>query len=390
MPRGIAWGIGKGLDGKESTHLAIQEALNNLGSARPAFAIVIASREFVAGEVLNEVVSHLGQTPIWGFSTYTPLTGEGEQPRSVIIALFSGHELKAQVHFWPAFAHDSPGTALEVKQLLSSRENPPSGILFVADGVNGDASQVCAALKNNLQPQAGFLAAGEIRAGRTFQMGGAHSASGALSMAEFEGKFRLGAGQGTGWKDIGLDFQVSKARGAWIQTLNGIPVAEIFSKTFGYPGRDWARPPLTDMARVYCLGIEPSLGSTDLTYRSSLHVEVDGSLRVNAPVPEGQVAHLLVGDRKACLEAARQAVEQAQQNLGKARPLLALVLVDLAWHYLFEAHQGQLAAEIQKALGKTPMVGAYTLGQAFQVKSEAGLRLENQWLQVIILGEAEG
>lgn len=390
MIRGIAWGIGKGLDGKESTHLALQEALNGLGSARPAFAIVIASREFVIGEVLNEVVSHLGQSPIWGFSTFTPLTDEGEQPRSVIVALFSGHELKAQVHFWPAFAHDSAGTALEVKQLLSTREILPQGILFVAEGVEGDASQVCEALNDNPQPLAGFLAAGEIRAGKTFQVGGAHSGSGALSMVELEGKFRLGIGQGTGWKDIGLDFQVSRARGTWIQTLNGLPAAEIYSSTFGYQGRDWARPPLTDLARIYCLGIETAPGAVNLSYRSSLHIEVDGSLRMNAPVPEGQKAHLLIGDENACLEAAHQAVQQAQQTLGKARPLLALILVDLAWHYLFEAHQRRLTAEIQAALGNISMVGAYTLGQVYRPQPEASLRLENQWLQVVILGEAEG
>jgi hypothetical protein len=98
---------------------------------------------------------------------------------------------------------------------------------------------------------------------------------------------------------------------------------------------------------------------------------------------------LLVGDRNACLEAARQAVAQALQMLGKARPLLALVLVDLSWHYLFEARQAQLAAEIQSALGKIPMVGAYTLGQVFRPQPEANLRLENQWLQVVILGEGE-
>jgi hypothetical protein len=351
MTRGIAWGIGKGLDGKESTHLAIQEALNNLGSARPAFAIVIASCEFVIGEVLNEVVSHLGQTPIWGFSTFTPLTSDGEQPRSVVVALFSGHELKAQVLFWPAFAQDSAGTAQEVRKLFADRQINPQGILFVADGVNGDASQVCTALQEYQSPLAGFLAGGEIRSGKTFQMGGAHSGSGALSMAELEGKFRLGIGQGSGWKDIGLNFQVSRARGAWIQTLNGVPAAEIYSKTFGYPGRDWARPPLTDLARIYCLGIETGPHSSDLSYRSSLHIEVDGSLRMNAPISEGQTAHLLVGDRNACQEAALQAVRQALEGLGKARPMLALVLVDLAWHYLFEAHQKNLMNEIQTALG---------------------------------------
>jgi hypothetical protein len=389
MIRGLAWGIGKGLDGKESTHLAIQDALNSLGSARPAFAIVIASREFVINDVLNEVVSHLGQTPIWGFSTSTPLTELGEQPRSVIVVLFSGHELKAQVHFWPGFAHDSAGTALEIQQLLSMKETTSQGILFVGDGVNGDASQICSVLKGNPTPLAGFLAAGETRAGKTFQMGGAHSGSGALSMADLEGKFRLGIGQGTGWNDIGLDFLVSRARGAWIQLLDGQPAAEVFSKTFGYRGREWAHPPLTDLARIYCLGVENIPGELELSYRSSLHVEVDGSLRINAPVTEGQRAHLLIGDRNACLEAARQAVAQALQTLGKARPLLALVLVDLAWHYMFEAHQGQLTAEIQTALGAIPMVGAYTLGQVFRPTPEAPLRLENQWLQVVIIGESE-
>ncbi len=389
MTRGIAWGIGKGLDGKESTHLAIQDALNNLGSARPVFAILIASREFVISDVLNEVVSHLGQTPIWGFSTSTPLTEQGEQPRSVIIVLFSGYELKAQVHFWPGFAHDSAGIALEIQELLSMKEIPPQGVLFVTDGVNGDASQICAGFKDSLPPVAGFLAAGETRAGRTFQVGGAHSGSGALSMAELEGKFRVGIGQGTGWKDIGLGFQVSRARGSWIQTLDGLPAAEIFSKTFGYRGREWAYPPLTDLARIYCLGVENIPGELELSYRSSLHVEVDGSLRMNAPVTEGQTAHLLVGDRNACLAAAHQAVDQALLMLGKARPLLALVLVDLAWHYIFEAHQGQLTSEIQAALGPIPMVGAYTFGQVFRPTPTAPLRLENQWLQVVILGENE-
>jgi len=163
-------------------------------------------------------------------------------------------------------------------------------------------------------------------------VGGAHSGSRALSMVELDGKFRLGIGQETGWKDIGLYFQVSRARGTWIQTLNGLPAAEIYSSTFGYQGCDWARPPLTDLARIYCLGIETAPGAADLSYRSSLLIEVDGSLRMNATVPERQKAHLLVGDRNACLEAARQAVHHAQQTLGKACPLLALILVALAWH----------------------------------------------------------
>ena len=147
-------------------------------------------------------------------------------------------------------------------------------------------------------------------------------------MAELQGKFCLGIGQGTGWKDIDLDFQVSRAHGTWIQMLDGVPAAEIYSRIFSYRGPDWMDPPLTDLARIYCLGIENAPWELELSFRSSLHIEVDGGLRINAVVTEGQKAHLLIGDRDACLEAARQAVKQALQSLGKARPLLALILIE--------------------------------------------------------------
>jgi len=147
---------------------------------------------------------------------------------------------------------------------------------------------------------------------------------------------------------------------------------------------------LTDLARVYCLGIETGPGTQDMSYRSSFAYRSGRQPADECPCHRRQKAHLLIGDRNACLEAARLAVQQALQNLGKARPLLALVLVDLAWHYLFEAQQAQLTAEIQTALGKIPLVGAYTLGQVYRPQPEATLRLENQWLQVVILGEAEG
>ena len=141
----------------------------------------------------------------------------------------------------------------------------------------------------------------------------------------------MGVGMGTGWQDIGIDFQVDRSKGAWIQSLDGLPAAEVMAKVFGYSARDWAFPPLTDLARLYCLGIETAPESPDWVYRSLLHVEVDGNLRVNAPIPEDQAAHLLVGDPDACLTAAREAAREAVQSLGKGDP---------CWHWCWLTWRG--------------------------------------------------
>lgn len=200
----------------------------------------------------------------------------------------------------------------------------------------------------------------------------------------------------------------------WVQTLDAAPAVETYARYFGYSPREWAFPPLTNMARLYPLGVEMSSatlepagdplaanGATrtispttagDLLLRSPLRVEVDGSLRMSAPVPQGAVVHLMVGDPDACLQAARQASQTALDALtaGRAniRPILAIALVDVAWQYLFETRPTQVAAALKATLGDIPLVGAYTLGQIARPQPGAAPVIQNQNLAVVVFGEA--
>ena len=128
-------------------------------------------------------------------------------------------------------------------------------------------------------------------------------------------------------------------------------------------------------------------GNSELIIRSPLQVEVDGSLRMNIPVAEGQVARLLVGDRNACLEAARQAARTALKALAGAKPLLAVALIDQAWQYLFQSDSMRLISAIKAETGDVPLLGAYTLGQVCRQRLEGFVRVYNQNLLVIVFGE---
>jgi hypothetical protein len=259
--------------------------------------------------------------------------------------------------------------------------------LLAADGINGDISRVCAALTDFSSPVAGCLASGNTLQGRTFQLAGSQFGSGALACATLEGAMGLGIGIGHGWSDVGIFFEINKARDNWVQQLNGVSAAEAYSRYLGYPGREWVVSPLKELVRLYPLGIELTPGNSELIIRSPLLVEADGSLRMNIPVAEGQVARLLVGDRNNCLEAARQAARTALKSLAGTRPLLALALIDQAWQYLFQADATRLISAIKAEIGEVPLLGAYTLGQVCRPQREGYVRVYNQNLLVIVFGE---
>jgi len=389
MSRNIAWGIGRGLDGREAAREAAQQALDLLGGARPSLAIAFVAQEFKISDAQSGLSSLLNNAPVWGFSTICPITSEGEQPRSVVVALISEVELKAQVQWFPNFSQNSSGTADEIVQSFRNEILQPQGVLLAADGINGDVGKVCSALADNNICIAGCLTTGDYHIGKTFQMGGNQSGSGALSVLILGGRFRLGVGIGHGWQDIGIHFKISKVRDLWVQLLDKIPAAEAYSGVFGYQVRQWASPPLTDLVRLYPLGVEIFPGSSDLVLRSPLHVEADGSFRMNAPVAEGEVAHLMVGDTDACVKAARNAAKQALVSIGNATPLVGLVLVDIAWKFLFETRMSQVMSILHMSLGDIPLVGAFTLGQIARPVEGAAPILYNQQIQIALLGELE-
>jgi hypothetical protein len=180
---------------------------------------------------------------------------------------------------------------------------------------------------------------------------------------------------------------------------------------FGYPARDWAFPPLNQMARLYPLGLLAPASSRppapvaqaqspqeelvreqvakDLLLRSPLRIEADGSFRMNATVSDGTEAYLMVGSLSACQRAASAAAEQALAALEGARPVFALVLADLAWQMLFEAQPGADIAAVQAALGEgIPVAGGYTLGQ---IMPQAGAppQFLNQHMLVVLFGETQ-
>jgi len=377
-------------DGREAGLQAAHQALNQLGASTAAFAIVISPYHYDAAQVGNGVAGLLGNTPILGFSSSATLGKEGLSQQSVMVALLSGEHLQAETHWFSDYGQSSADAAGRLAQLLRYQQRPAQSILVFADGFNGDAEQFLVALPEDT-PVVGGLSTGDSYNGTAHQIAGGQSGPSSLAAAFLRGKFRVGVGYSHGWQPVGPRARMTRSRGFWLRTLDGRPASETYAHLFGHPAREWALPPLNSVPRLYPFGIDVGRGSEDLLLRSPLRVEADGSFRMNVQLREGSDAFILVGIPSACEEAARQAARQARLSLGRAKPVLALVLVDLAWQMLLQAQPGaEMAALRQELSPDLPVIGGYTLGQIVPPGEGAGgSRFLNQHMLVILFGEEE-
>jgi hypothetical protein len=258
--------------------------------------------------------------------------------------------------------------------------------LVTADGLNGDAHQLCATLPVGNYALAGCLAGGDLRRVNTSQIGGKKAGSGGLAAALISGEFAIGIGYSHAWQPIGAYFTITEARGPLVKMLDGLPAYETYARLFGYTPQEWIVSPLNELARLYPLGIE-QVERSQLLIRSPLRIETDGSLRMSTSIPEGSIGHLMVGSIERCLKSAADATRQALAQLGEARPRLAIVLADISIQMLLEAQPGSEVGVVQSVLGhEVPVVGGYTYGQV--TRTDSGMpELLNQHIIVIVLGE---
>ncbi|HXD12337.1 MAG TPA: FIST N-terminal domain-containing protein [Anaerolineales bacterium] len=381
MTLNVSIGSAQALNGREAGLQAAHQALNKLGTAAASFGFIIASHQYQARDVISGASGLLGDTPMIGFSSPVGLTAEGLRPNSVVVALLSG-DFQAETQWIPTYAQSARETGAKLAKLFTEKEN--RGLLFFADGFNGDADQLCSALAG-LTPLAGALSSGDLHTAHSYQLAGPQTGSGSLAAAYLRGDVRIGVGSAHGWNPVGSQFRVTRSRGFWLRTLDGRPASETYAQLFGYPAREWAFPPLSHLARLYPLGIEQG---ENLIVRAPIRVEADGSFRMNAPVRDGVDAYLLVGSRTSCEQAAQQAAQQALQQMQGVKPAFALVLVDIAWEMLLKSYPGAEITAIQEILGKNiPIAGGYTLGQIVPGKDAGPPQLLNQHIVVVVFGE---
>lgn len=386
MPIKVSVGQAFSVEGRDAVARAVYEARLPLGNTPVDFAIVIASVEYDFQAVFNSAKTQVGDVPMIGFSTTGELTASGSHRRSVVVALMVDDSLDYRSEWLPGFSNKGVQVMREMFDQLSLTSENKGLLVFIADGLSGEYEEMIQHMPPGRYQLAGGLAAGDLRIGRTHQLGGNRSGEGGLAAAFFSGEnLRVGVGTAHGWNPVGASFRISDVSGPWLRGLDDEPAIESYARLFGRPAQDWVTPPLNTLVRLYPLGIIREDHS--LVVRTPLRVETDGSLRMSSHLKEGSVGQLLVGSRDKCLAAAREAAIQALDQLGDTAPKFALVLADLSWQMIFQGYEGAEIEAIQDTIGaKVPIAGGYTFGQFTHMDGAPRAEFLNQHIEIVLFG----
>src|SRR4026208_403329 len=161
MTLNVSIGTAQALNGREAGLQAAHQALNKLGSVAANFALIIASHQYQARDVVSGVSGLLGDTPMIGFSSPVGLVSEGLRPNSVVVALLAG-DFQAETQWMPSYAQSARDTGAKLAKQIAEKDN--RAFFFFAEGFNGDADQLCAALPGSF-PLAGALSSGDLHTG---------------------------------------------------------------------------------------------------------------------------------------------------------------------------------------------------------------------------------
>jgi hypothetical protein len=372
------------VEGREAVAQAVYKARAVLGNVEVSFGIVIASVEYDFQAVFNAARMQIGEAPIFGFSTTGELTSTGSHRRSVVVVLMVDEDLDVRSDWLPVAADRSTQSLRELLDNLDLSSEQKGLLLLAADGFGSDYEEMVQSLPAGRYQLAGGLAAGDMRLGHTFQLGGDRFGEAGLAGAFLAGEhLKVGIGVAHGWQPVGAKMVVTASSGQWLRTLDGLPAAEGYARLFEKPAREWGQPPLNTLVRLYPLGFEEQDHS--LTVRSPLRMEVDGSLRMNVHPREGGTVQLLVGSRERCMRAAREATEQALEALEGESPRFALLLADVSWQMLFQGYETAEVQAVQAVLGpEVPIAGGYTFGQFCHPGGAHRPGLLNQHIEVVL------
>lgn len=203
------------------------------------------------------------------------------------------------------------------------------------------------------------------------------------------GQAKVGYSCKHGWKPLGKPRTVSRVDGHIIKSIDNKKAIGLYEEYFLDEVKNIKLARLEQLAIRYPLGIYIE-DENEYVLRNAVDILSDGSIVCQGEIPEGAEAHIMIGNKESCRQAAVDAATEARAGLQGKQPKLVLIFESLGRHKL----QGRSTfKEIQSVKGilghNTPIFGMYSHGEIAPLKSEDKIRktyLQNESIIILAIG----
>jgi hypothetical protein len=366
-------GISAARDVARAARETVGEALCHTRAA--AFALVLCTDAYDVEALAAALTRELGEIPWAGCCGAGVFAGVEMLEQGVVVGVLDSADASFGVGVGGPVstrAREAGRDAVAGALAALSGRRAHRSFIVLPDALTGDAASVIRGAVQEAGAGAGWVGGGagdNLRFVRTAQFALGKAWHDSVVVVAIESDRPTSVGIRHGWHPYGPPTMVTRAHGATAVELDYQRAFEVYRQVAHDNGDDVSEGEFARFAMTHPLGIPQPNG--EYVIRDPLAVELDGSLRCVAEVPDGSTMRVMQGDHDDLLRAARSAASAARE--GVLGPPGGAIVFDCVSRYLILGRdiRSELAA-IQEGVGReTPMMGCLTLGELGTVGSVA-------------------
>jgi hypothetical protein len=361
-------------DAREAGRESVLSALGGRVAQQDDVVLIFPNASYDLDALHAAAIEAAAPASVVGCTTVGAFASDAQVPTGCVAAYLASGELSFGVCHVERDDADIAGItrlAAETARLRSGEERYDAALLLLCDALTPDQREIARGayeVTGAVVPVVGGAAGDDMRFEATTTFGEGRALTNGLVCVWINSDRAIGVGVGHGWRPFSKPMLVTRAEGANICELDGVPAMDAYLSERGAALRDGAS--FGERAMERPIGVPNANGGYDLR---QIHMPgPDGGLIILTGVSEQSVVQVMCSDDESLLAGAREAAESAIVNLD-GPPRLALVFSCCTRVPLLGERVGEEVEEISAALGGAPVGGFYTCGEFGRATGSTGI-----------------
>lgn len=379
-------GISAKLDSFAAGKEAAQIAYYRIGKRNANIAIAFISTIFDQELAINGIRSVIRGVPLIGCSSAGSIANSGISRGSISVSLIRSEIINFSLGIAKGVSRNPRSAGHEVaKQALSKsiRSKTTKSLMIFSDSLSGNSADILRGAQEMMGtsfPIIGGGAADELCFQKTYQYINNSIYTNSVAGLLFSGDINIGVGNAHGWQPVGKPHRITRSSSNILKEIDRRPAIEIYEEYLGKSFEELKELGIGKLGVNYPFGIRLK-EKNEYLVRSPLKAEDNGSLVLNAELPEGEDINLMIGDKNMALEATRKACMEAMGNIQNRNIRFIACFSNIGRYQLLRENSVKETEIIKEIFGENiPILGFYSYG-------EYASDFQNQAISIAVFSE---